>query len=286
VLEELRQSRLQLVPVEGPAEAGHVLQVDLTGVPDRGEPFEREKILLEVGGASQPAAFAANLVGAVPGDERQFEVAYPEGQESGGMAGRTVAYTVRVHEVKRKQIPELDDEFARDLGEEFDDLAALRAKVEGDLLQRKRHEVEGELRQGLLDKVLLANPIVLPEVLVNSELQHRLEQFVRNLILQGVDPEKVQLDWEKLREQQLEPARKSVHARLILDAIGRLESIEVSADEVQQRIRRDAEQMGEKPDKLRKTLEKHSGLQALQNQMLREKALDLLMAVANIQNEE
>jgi len=242
-------------------------------------------MLIEVGAPEHLPAFNEQLTGAKAGEQREFSVDYPKEYEHPPLAGQSVRYRVVVHEVKRKQIPDLDDEFAKDLGD-FADLAALRERVRDDLLERRRQEIERGVRQSVLDKVLLENPIVLPDVLVEHEVRHRLESIVRNMILQGVDPEKVQLDWEKLRTEQEEPARKSVHARLILDRVAEVESLSIDTAEVEERIRRDAQRIGEKPDKLRRQLEKRGGLEGLKAQLVREKSLDLLRAVANIQNEE
>ena len=133
---------------------------------------------------------------------------------------------MQVREVKRPVVPELDDEFAKDLGD-FDDLAGLQVKVLEDLEARKKHEAEMGARQAVLDKVLLENPVVLPDSLVENETRRRLEDFVRNLMTQGVDPDKAKVDWEALRKQQEEPSRKAVHARLLLDALAVVETIEV-----------------------------------------------------------
>jgi trigger factor len=103
---------------------------------------------------------------------------------------------------------------------------------------------------------------------------------------QGIDPEKAEFDWKELRKQQEAGAQKSVHARLVLDAVAKAESISVEQSEVDERLRRDAQAMGEAPEKLRATLKKQGGMEVLKNQILREKSLDLLTSVANIQTEE
>ncbi|MDH3285687.1 MAG: hypothetical protein OEQ13_13230, partial [Acidobacteriota bacterium] len=138
----------------------------------------------------------------------------------------------------------------------------------------------------LLDKILVENPIVLPEILVDEETRNRLEDLVRHLMQQGMDPSKVELDWKELRQQQEEPARKSVHARLILDAVARAESLEVSKKDIEERLRRDAASMGQKLEEFKKKVREHGGMELLKNQMLREKSLDYLTSVANIQKEE
>ncbi len=284
-LEEIRQSRMTLEADEGKAVTDSVLIADVDGTPDEGEPFQREKMFVEVGSTENLPAFNEGLEGAGVGDTVEFPVEYPDEYPEKSLAGKRVEYKVTVHELKKKVLPELDDEFAKDLGD-FADLAALRARIEEDLTKRKENQAQSEVRQRLLDKLLVENPVVLPEVLVEQEVRSRLEEIARRLISQGIDLDQAGLDWSKMRKEQEESCRKSVHARLVLDAVARAEDIQVTDEEVDERITRDAAQMGENPDKLREGMKKHGGLQPLKNQILREKSLDLLTAVANIQNEE
>jgi trigger factor len=259
-----------------------VVYVDVTGTPDEGETVHRERMPIEVGAEANLDAFNAQLTGVRAGDELEFPVDYPEDYGAKEMAGKRVSYRMKVHEVKQPVLPNLDDEFAKDLGE-FDDLAALRAKVRADLEVQKKQKAEAAARQAVMDKVLLANPVVLPEVLVEHEIRRRLEDFVRSLMMQGIDPEKQEINWEELRKQQEEPARKAVHARLVLDEVARVEKIEVDAEAIETRIREDAKRLGEPVEKLRARLRKHDGEEALVTQMVREKTLDYLTSVANIQ---
>ncbi len=154
-----------------------------------------------------------------------------------------------------------------------------------DLAARKRAAANRAVQQAILDKVLLENTVVLPELLVQAEIRFRLQEIVRRMMAQGVDPERAEIDWEALRKEQEPPARKAVHARLVLDAVAKIESVEVDDDEVRDKIRQDAQRMGQTFEKMQKSLEQGDGVQALKNQMVREKTLDLLTSVANIQNE-
>ena len=285
-LEELRQSRARLIGADGRgAEPGDVLVCDVKGTPAEGQPFARERMFVEVGAEGNPPAFNEKLVGVRPGDDLDFTVEHAGREEAPEVAGKPVRYEIHVHEVKARQVPQLDDEFARDLGE-FENLAALRARVHQDLEARKSREADQRVRQSVLEKVMVDNPTVLPDVLVEDEIRHRLEDIVRRMYVQGLDPEKVELDWKKLRDQQEDGARRSVHARLVLDAVARAEGLEVSAAEVQQRIKSDAQAIGEAYETVRKRLEDRGGSEVVRSQMLREKSLDLLTTVANIQNEE
>jgi trigger factor len=285
-LEELRQSRGKLATVEGiRAGTGDVIVTDVEGTPEGAEPFSRERMAMEIGAQDNLPAFNEQVEGAKAGDELSFSVDYPTEYSTADLADRSVAYRLKVHEVKRKILPELDDEFAKDLGE-FDTLEDLRGRVREDLIKRSEAQAEQSVRNELLDRLLETNPLVLPDILVEQEVRHRLEELVRSMYIQGVDPEKMELDWKEIRQRQEEPARKSVHARLLLDAIGRAESIEVGRAEVEARIQSDARRIGEPAEKLRKRLKEHAGLEALKNQLVREKSLDLITAVANIQEEE
>ena len=195
-LEQLRESRTQLAALEEGTAAGtgDILIADLAGTPDEGEAFDREKMFLEVGASEHVPAFNEKIEGAKAGDELDFSVDYPKEYNIPDLAGKTVRYVVKVHEVKRKQVPELDDEFAKDLGD-FADMAALRDRVLKDLQHRKGHEAENAVRNAVLDKLLLDNPVVLPDVLVETETRARLEEMIREMMMQGMDPGKMEMDW-------------------------------------------------------------------------------------------
>lgn len=285
-LEDLRRARTRLVTEEGRAAVvGDIIVADVAGQPDEGEPFHSEHAHVEVGATENLPEFNRGLEGVKAGETRSFSATYPHDHRARDMAGRSVAYTITVHEVKRPEAPTLDDEFAKDLGD-FDSLEALRARVRADLQARLDREAEQAVRNSILEKVLLANPVLLPETLVAAELRHRLEDFVRSLILRGVDPEKVDLDWKQLRQQQEQPARQMVHARLVLDAVVRSEGLTVSPQEVDAFVRAEAARAREDYENVRAKLHDAGQLKAVQTQLLREKALDYLTSVANIQDGE
>lgn len=285
-LESIRQGQASFVADPARlAEPGDVLVVDLTERPDGGEEKTREKMVLEVGGRENPAPFNEKLPGTTQGKTLEFEVDYPEDHPSPSLAGKKVGYRLLVHEVRRKELPALDDALANQLGD-FANLNALRLRVAADLEDRKQAAARSAVRQAVLDKVLLANPIPLPDVLVEEEIQHRLEDMVREMMFHGVDPRQMELDWKQLRDRNEEPARKIVHARLVLDAVGMSEGVRVDRGELDARVRREAERVGENYDTLRERLVKSGGLQALETQMVREKSLDLITSIANIQKAE
>jgi len=285
-LESIRQARARYVVDEARlAEPGDVIIADLTEQADGAEPKTRERMVLEVGGEGNPEEFNARISGARSGAALDFHVTYPPDHQPAELAGKRVHYALAVHEVKRKEIPPLDDELAKELGA-FDSLAGLKERVLADLAERKAAISRSAVRQEILDKVLLANPVPLPDVLVEEEIQHRLEDMVREMMFHGLDPRKAELDWKQLRDRNEEPARKIVHARLVLDAIASAEGVVVDRNDLDARIHREAERIGEGYDELRLRLGKGGGLQALEAQMVREKSLDLITSIANIQGAE
>lgn len=284
-LEDIRKGNSRLVTADKAAEDGDVLLTDVHGTPAEGEPFHRENALIEVGGEGHLPEFDAALRGAAAGADLDVTVAYPADHPARELAGKAVRYQIHVHEVKAREVPALDDAFAKDLGD-FETLDALRTRVRTDLEARKTDAARSAVRQSVLDKVLLENPIALPEHLVNDELRHRVEDMVRSLVMQGVDVEKMDLDWKEIGARQEEPARKTVHARLVLDAIAQAEGLSVDDEELDTRLGREAERMGETKGGLRRRLQEGGSLEALKIQMVREKTLDFLTSVANISVEE
>jgi trigger factor len=287
-LESLRRSKTRLIVKEqgaGGAAQGDVVVADIEATPAGGQTAKRERMPIELGTGENPAEFDQGILGALPGADLSFDVDYPAEHRSTELAGKRVTFKLHVYELKRPELPALDDEFARDLGP-FADLGALRVRVREDLERRRHHEAERTMRQSLLDKLLLSNPVVLPDGLVERELRLRLEDFVRGLMLRGIDPQKAELDWQELRRHQEDAARKTVHAGLVLDALAARESLNVEPAEVESRIVEDARALGEPPQELRKKLQDRGALSALKHQILREKALDYLSAVANIQSSE
>lgn len=286
-LDHLRRSRAR--HVEDPeriAEEGDIVVVDVAGNPEDGEPFSHERIQIEIGAENNLPEFNRHLAGVAREAEVGFEVTYPDEFRAPELAGKRVEVAVRVHEVKRREIPELDDEFAKDLAERFEGLDDLRSQIRQDIEARKKSQAEETVRQALLDKLLLENVVVIPDVLVEREIQRRLEGAVREMMMQGVDPEKADVDWKQLRDRQEEPARKSVHARLVLDAVAAEEKIEVSEADATARIRAEAERTGQPYRDLRKRIDEQGGTEPLKIQMVREKTLDYLTSVANIRTEE
>jgi trigger factor len=184
-------------------------------------------------------------------------------------------------EIRRRVLPALDDEFAKDLGE-FDSLAALRARVQGDLRAEAQENDTRQVRADLLKALAARLGFDPPSSLVEREIDRRLEEFARQLMQQNVDPRQAGIDWGQFREAQREPAIASVGSALVLDEIARREQLTVSAEEVDKEIERFAERAERTPAALRAQLEKEGGVARLYAGLRREKAVDLALSRARI----
>ena len=165
------------------------------------------------------------------GATKSFTTHYPADYPIGELANTDVSYTVTVKDIKRRVLPELDDEFAKDLGE-FETLDALRARVREDLEHEARHAAERDVRAALMKQLAARVPFEVPASLVERELDRRLEEFARRLMDQNVDPRQAGIDWSAFRESQREVAREAVAGAIVLDEVARREQLEVSAEEI------------------------------------------------------
>ena len=176
-------------------------------------------------------------------------------------------------------LPELDDEFAKDLGE-FDTIDALRTRVREDLEHEARHAAEREIRAELMKQLATRLPFDVPASLIEREIDRRIEDFARRLIDQNIDPRQAGVDWNAFRESQREVAREAVASALVLDELARHEHLDAADDEVDQEIERFAARSGRAPAAVRAGLEKEGGLSRVRSGLRREKAVDFVMSKA------
>src|SRR5206468_3829852 len=200
------------------------------------------------------------------------------------LANSDVSYTVTVKGLKRRVLPELDDEFAKDLGE-FDTLDALHARVRADLEDEARRAADREVRAELMRQLSTRLPFEVPPSLVEREVERRIEDFARRLMDQNIDPRQAGIDWDAFRESQQQPAREAVASTLVLDEVTRREQLMVTDEEVEQEVSRYAERTGRTPAAVRAALEKEGGLSRVHSGLRREKSIDFVMARATIAGE-
>jgi trigger factor len=206
-------------------------------------------------------------------------VRYPEDYTIPELAGTTVRYDVTVKAIRKRIVPDLDDEFAKDLGE-FDSLDALRTRVRADLEHEAGHEAERDVRADLLKQLSSRVQFDLPASLVGREIDRRVEEFVRRLIEQQIDPMQTNINWEEFRERQKDAAAEAVRSALVLDEIARRENISVSNEELDAEVGRYAERTGRTAAAVRARLEKDGDLGRLYTGLRREKTVSFLLTRA------
>jgi trigger factor len=281
-LQRLRDRAARFEPVEGRGvDHGDTVVVDLERRDAGGAPDKHADVSIELGAKANPPGFDEQLLGLEVGATKAFTIHYPQDYPIGELANTDVSYTVTVKGLKRRVLPELDDEFAKDLGE-FDTLDALKTRVREDLEHEAKHAAEREDRAELMKQLATRLPFEVPASMTEREVERRLEDFARRLIDQNIDPRQAGIDWNAFRESQREVAREAVAAALVLDEVTRREQLDVSEDEVEREIARYAERTGRTPAAVRATLEKEGGLSRVHASLRREKSIDFVMARATI----
>ena len=292
-LTALRDRAARFDPIDGrPAEAGDSIVLDLTrqvvGGATEGEtpgesaePDAHEGVTIEIGAAANPPGFDDEVLGLDVGDAKTFTLSYPDDHAVSELAGTSVQYDVAVKALKHRVVPELDDEFAKDIGD-FDGLDALRSRVSEDLQKEAEQNADQEVRADLARQLAGRVTFDLPEALVNREVDRRVEEFVRRLMAQQVDPMKTNINWEEFRERQREQAQEAVRSALVLDEIARREALSLADDDIEREVARYAERTGRTPTAVRAKLEQEGGMARVEIGLRREKAVDLLMTRAKI----
>jgi trigger factor len=276
-LEEMRERAATFVPVEGRAiENGDYAQLKLLGTPSGGgEPLQADNILCHIGAEETIGAFNENLRGASTGEHKKFDVVYPADYPDAKLAGKTYHYAIEVLGIKTKKLPDLNDEFAKDVSQ-AGTLEELRSQIRKNLEAAREQRLKEMGRNKILEKLVAAHDFPVPEVLAESQMDVRLERAVRSLAAQGVDPRAVNVDWVALRRRQRDPAIEDVKAELLLDRIASAESIDVSEEELQREIARLAEHSGESAAVLRARLTKQGVLDRMKSKLRSDKTLEWL----------
>ena len=289
-LQRLRDRAAKYEPIEGRAVGdGDTALVELhrtisSPAPGVSEREHHHDVSVEMDSPANPPGFAAQIAGMNVGDEKAFTIDFPEGYPAASLAGQSVTYEVTIKSIHNKVLPELDDEFAKDLGE-FESLAALRDRIRTDMQAEAEENARRQTRSELLAQLATRVTFELPGALVEREIDRRIEEFARQLMAQKVDPREAGIDWGQLREAQREPARGAVASALVLDELARREHITVAAEDVDKEIEQFATRAGRTPAALRAQLEKEGGISRLYAGLRREKAVDLAMSRAKIANE-
>jgi trigger factor len=244
------------------------------------EPERLEEAGVEIGASANPPGFDEHLLGVTPGTEKSFRVSFPADYGVESLAGRELDYAIQVTGIRRKHVPALDDEFAKDLG--YDALDKLRERVADNLKREGARNQERNVRQDLLQQLAQRVPFDAPEVLVAREVDRRVEEFVHQLIEQRIDPMRAQIDWEQFRTEQREPAVNTVKCMLILDEIARREKLTVSDEELDSELEKFAAGANQPIETVRARLEKEGAIGRVHAGLRREKAIDFALGNATV----
>jgi trigger factor len=252
---------------------------------------EREEINVDdvdvtLAGPGVQPEFTENLSGAKVDEQRTFTVNYAPDHSATDLAGKRVEYTATVTAVRRKELPDVDDEWAKSLGEEIESLEVLRTKMREDLDKNADAEADHRLRNEVLAKLLEAHQFEVPETLINHQANHRLESVVRDMIGRGIDPRHQQLDWEGAREELKLQATEDVRSSLLLERIAEQEKIEVTEAEIEAEIEAISKSTRQPKEQVRGVLTKEGGERSIANRLRNRKALDLLTQSAHVTEEE
>ena len=282
-LEETRERAAAFAPVEGRAvENGDFVQLKLIGTPEGGgDPLQADNVLCHVGAEETMEPFNKNLRDANVGDHKEFAVEYPADYPDQKLAGKKYNYAADVLGIKTKKLPELNDEFAKDVSDATS-LDELKTKIRESLEHERNHRQKELQREKIIAELIKLNDFPVPESLVEHQMDARLERVVRSLAQQGVDPRAVNVDWVTLRNRQSERAKDDVKAELIVDRIASAESIDATEEDVTHELEHLAGHSNESVDAIRARLTKQGALDRMKAKLRSDKTLDWLAQNAKI----
>jgi len=275
-LEEIREQKSQFVNVEPRTLVDRdyaVVTLDsLAGVD---QPIHQDEVVLHVGDPDTMAGFSEALRGMSPEEEKEFEVTYPEdfGQER--LAGKTVQFRAKLTTIRTKELPELNDEFAQDLGD-YQTLGDLREAVRKAIFHEREFASQQKAKQQLIEKLVETHEFPVPDAYIERQIESQIENQVREFVERGIDPTKLKIDWAKVKESQRPKALHDVKASLLVDKIAEREAIAPTNDEVDAEVQRIAKQQREPVAAVRKKLQKDGVLNRIAYQIVSNKTLNFL----------
>lgn len=282
-LNNLREQHATYSAVEEdrPIADGDFAVVSFKGTPKEGEadakPVEVDEIMVEIGGQNTIPEFSENLRGAKSGETRTFDVKYADDFSDKRLAGKSMTYEVSVKGIKTKSVPELTDDFAKELGAELNTVDELRNRLRENMKAEKEHEATHQGKDKLVEELVKRNDFPIPEAMLNEQIDIRLERGLRALAAQGMRTEDMKrMDFTRLRTGQREAALREVKASLILEQIADEEKIEVSDEEFDHEVEALATQSKQTVEQVRARLTQDGGLDRIRHRLRNEKTLDSL----------
>lgn len=293
VIERWREEAVEFVPVEDrPSKNGDFVSVNVIGkYLDPQEEHEKEDLKadgveIELGAENAQPEFTENLQGVKPDDVREFRVAYPEDFESKGLAGKTLDFTATVLSVRAKELPELNDDFAKSVGQ-YETLQEMRDKVRENLAKNAEAEADRKLRDDLVDRLIELHPFDVPTVLVNEGTENRLREFSQQLQQMGIPEEAARsINWAESIKEAQEASIRDVRAALLIGKIGETEDLKVETAEIDAEIELMAQMMRQTTEELMARLTREQAIPSIENRLRYRKALEFLVSNADITTEE
>jgi trigger factor len=274
---QLREQKADYVNVDPrPVAAGDHAVVSLESLAGvTGAPVKQDELMLEVGAESTVRDFSENLTGMSPGEEKDFDVHYPEDYGQPRLAGKTVRFRARLKGIRRKELPEVNDEFAADLGD-YRNMDELREAVRKNLFLERQYAAQQEAKEKILDRLVDSHEFPVPEAFVERQIELQVRRQIEMLAAEGIDPRTIKLDWDKVKASHREKAVRDVKASLLLGRVADAEQIYATQEEVDRDVQQLARQAREPVAATRKRLEQDDGIRRIANRIRTEKTLNFL----------
>jgi len=276
-LEDFQQQKAEYVNIDPrPVEDGDYAVVALESVSGvDGPPVKQNEIALHIGSEETLPGFSDNLRGASPGETKEFDVVYPEDYGQPKLAGKTIRFRATLKGLRRKELPEINDEFARDIGD-YQNIGELREAVRKALFAERQFLAQQEAKNKLVDALVDTHDFPVPEAFIDRQIEMQVERKLHELAAEGIDPRSIKLDWQKVKENQRDKAVREVKASLLLNKIAEAEHVAATQEEVERDVQRIAKQEREPVAAVRAKLEKDDGLWRIASRIRTEKTLELL----------
>jgi len=275
-LEEIRDQKADYSNVDPrPIQDGDHAVISIESLSGAEQPVKQDEMMLHVGADDTLPAFTENLRGMSPADEKDFDVTYPEDYGQRKLAGRTIRFHVVVKGIRKKELPEVNDEFAKDLGD-FRTVDELRDALRKSMLAQRQQDAQRAAKDKLVEKLVDAHDFPVPEAFIDRQVRNRVEQTLHSLAQEGIDANKIQLDWQKLKSSQRDKALREVKASLLLSKIAERESINATRDEVDKEVEVIARRQREPFAAVRLRFEKDGTLGRIASHIQTEKTLSFL----------
>lgn len=282
----MQERMAQYLPVTGRAiQTGDFAVISYTGKfsdPSKKD-VEAKNTYCEVGSENTLPEFNDNLLGAQVGDKKSFQVKYPDEFPNKELAGTEIQYDIEVQDIRQKQVPELNDEFAKDAGQ-YASLDELRSKVRESLISNREQTAQSGMQEKLVELIIQNNPFDVPAVMVKKQTENRLNDYVRSLIARGVHPKTLDINWAEFQERQKELAATDVKVALVLEHIAEKENITVSEEELDEDISKRAQETQQAFEAVKSRLTKEGATDRIKDRIRNKKSLDLLLSLASVKD--